>query len=211
MRYQNRSTVGRLLARRLFPYSGQATTVFSLPSGGVVVGAEIARMLHAHLDVLLSHPVGHPLSTDYAVCAVTPGGYIVCDEGAVKTVDIPWLVEQVQKGQAQARRRQAQLRSGRDRIAPPRIAIVADDGEASGLSLIAALEELKEYQPHFTIMAMPVVPDMVVEQLAERVDLLLSLQSPHTSDQPVDGLYEEFPLVSAEEVERILEESESYS
>ena len=72
--FADRADAGRQLAGCLEQLRGPDLVVLGLPRGGVVVAAEVARALHAPLDVLVVRKLGHPAQPELAVGALGEEG-----------------------------------------------------------------------------------------------------------------------------------------
>jgi putative phosphoribosyl transferase len=201
MRFRNRQEAGYLLARALEKYKDADVVVYALPRGGVAVGIEIATHLHAPLDLIIPRKIGHPLHPEYAICAVTEEGFLVCNEEEIAHVDQGWLRTAVAQEQAEAKRRRLTYLSDRPAIsAESRTAIVTDDGVATGLTIIAAIQEVRDRHPQKIVLAIPVVPKGIAEELRKHVDELVALEIPEVYLGAVGAYYEEFDQVSDDEV-----------
>src|SRR5712664_4486160 len=95
--YQDRSEAGWLLAGRLVAYAKQPDVlVLALPRGGVPVAYEVARALHAPLDVFLVRKLGVPDHDELAMGAIASGGLIVINDDVVRGFGIrPEVVQRV--------------------------------------------------------------------------------------------------------------------
>lgn len=200
MIFKDRVDAGRQLARALISYKGQDVVVYALPRGGVVLGAEIARLLEAPLDLIVVRKVGHPLSPEYAVAAVAEDGHMAMNRLVVSSIDKEQFNESVRLERQEARRRRELYTCGRSPIAATdKIAIIVDDGLATGLTMFAAVQEARHSRPGKIIVAVPVAPPQTVQELKEIVDEVVTLQV--TADfGAIGSFYLHFDQVSDEEV-----------
>ena len=204
--FQDRQEAGRLLAQQLMKYRGQAGVVYALPRGGVVLGAEIARALDMPLDLLIPRKVGYPGNPEYAVCAVTEDGYQVCNQAIAATLDPAWLEAEIEKEQQEAKRRRETYLAGREAVnAAGKVAIIVDDGIATGLTMQAAVLQVKDRRPLKAVVAVPVVPPEAAILLSPQVDELVVLDIPPVYLGAVGAYYQEFPPVADEEVISLLQ------
>lgn len=205
MRFTNREEAGQLLAEKLVPWRGQPVVVYALPRGGVVLGRVIADALGAFLDLVITRKIGHPYNPEYAICAVAEDGDLVCNEAERTAVDQEWFQGEVEKEQAEAKRRREVYLAGREPMtAKNKIAIIVDDGIATGLTMQLAIREVKHGQPARVIVAIPVVPVDTAAKLRAEVDELVALDIPEFYLGAVGAYYEEFRQVEDEEVMRLL-------
>ena len=93
--FRDRVEAGQALAAKLTRYRGTDAVVYALPRGGVVVGKEVAKALDVPLDLLIARKVGHPLNPEYAICALSESGQLVCNEEERAQVNPSWLAQAV--------------------------------------------------------------------------------------------------------------------
>ncbi|MCC6421213.1 MAG: phosphoribosyltransferase, partial [Gemmataceae bacterium] len=90
MLFQDRRDAGRQLAAELLQYADRPDVlVLALPRGGVPVAYEVARLLHAPLDVFLVRKLGLPGHEELAMGAIASGGVRVLNEDVVRTLHVP--------------------------------------------------------------------------------------------------------------------------
>src|SRR6266550_4282235 len=167
MRFTNRIQAGQLLAQKLLPYRDNAV-VYALPRGGVEVAAEVARALQAPLELIISRKIGNHSNPEYAVCAVTETGPLICNEYERSNLDPTWLKQAERAERAEAKRRREVYMAGRKPIsAKGKTAILVDDGVATGLTMRAAAAEVKAQQPKQLIIAAPVISRDAESELRE--------------------------------------------
>jgi predicted phosphoribosyltransferase len=201
MRFKNRQQVGQMLAQKLKKYKHEDCIVYALPRGGVPIGAEIANYLNAPLDLIIPRKVGHPSWAEYAVGAVTENGTVVYNNKEVEQLDPGWLKEAIAAERAEAIRRRRVYLSGHKSISPKnKIAIICDDGIATGLTMQAALTELTEQKPARIVIAVPVGPSSVLGDLGKNVDEIVTLIDASDFKGSVGAYYEEFDQTSDIEV-----------
>ena len=205
MQYKNRREAGERLAVALAGYRGQDVVVYALPRGGVPLGYEVARALEAPLDVVIVRKIGHPFQPEWAACAVAEGGRLLCDEGERASLDPAWLKAEVEKEQQEAkRRREAYLVKKPHLPASGKVAIVVDDGVATGLSMLLAVDEVLSEHPRELVVAVPVTPREAAEKIRSKGATLVALQEPELYEGAVGAYYEEFPQVEDAEVIALL-------
>lgn len=209
MLFSDRNQAGRMLADALGEYKDEDTVVYALPRGGVVLGAEVAKSLKSPLDLVIPRKVGHPDQPEYGICAVTEDGHLVCSRDEISRLDPAWLTSEVQKQQAEAKRRHENYQAGRARVdAEGKTAIVVDDGVATGLTMLAAIEEVKDRGPDKVILAAPIIPSDVAVRLKRYVDELVALDIPAVYLGAVGAYYDKFEQVEDRDVTKILDELE---
>jgi predicted phosphoribosyltransferase len=207
-RYADRREAGRALGDALQGLKGRDLVVCALPRGGVVVGAEVARALEAPLELVIPRKVGHPFNPEYAVCAVTETGEPVCQPEEVELLPPGWLQAAIARARLEAAARRRLYRGER----PPRplegkTVVLVDDGVATGLTMLAALREVRQGRPERVVVAVPVAPASTVRRLAEEADEVVALQIPEPFMGAVGYYYRDFSPVDDEEVLELLEAS----
>lgn len=210
MHFKDRKEAGKLLADALVEYKNEDAVVYALPRGGVVLGVEVASRLDAPLDLVIPRKVGHPDQPEYGVCAVTEDGHLVCSRQEISQLDPSWLTAEVQKQQAEAKRRFREYLAGRERVpAEDKTAVVVDDGVATGLTMLAAIEEIKDLGVSKVVLAAPVIPSDVADRLKRYVDELVALDIPAVYLGAVGAYYDKFDQVSDQEVVRLLKKAKA--
>lgn len=203
--FKDRKEAGELLARKLVQYRDTDAVVYALPRGGAVLGFEVAQFLHVPLDLVIARKIGHPNNPEYAICAVTEEGEPFCNEEERAMLDPSWLQKEVLKERKEAKRRREKYLKGRKRhSAKNKIAIVVDDGVATGLTLRAALRLLRQEKPKELVVAVPVAPHDMVEILQNEADRVVVLEDEYRYLGAVGAYYMDFPQVSDEEVIELL-------
>jgi predicted phosphoribosyltransferase len=192
MLFVDRRDAGQQLAARLdahlragaMPAQGDLW-VLGVPRGGVIVAAEVARRLHAALDIYLTHKIGAPGNQEFAIGAVTMDGALYLNPALLDISSLSaQYIDQARKEQLrEMRRREALYRQGR----PPlqlhgQRVILVDDGIATGATLIAALRGLRHAEPAWLLLAAPVAPPEVLPMLRRECDDLLVLAAPPDFD-----------------------------
>ncbi len=205
MIFADRAEAGRRLAAALAGYAGEACVVYGLPRGGVVTAVEVARRLRAPLDLLITRKIGHPVSPEYAVAAVAASGDVVRNEAEVARLNPEWFRGAVEAQKAEAERRRVKYLG---RTAPVntenKTAILVDDGLATGLTMKAAILDVKRRRPRRVVVAVPVAPPETVRALEALVDQVVCLHAPE-GFMAIGEYYEHFEQVSDEEVVALLQ------
>jgi putative phosphoribosyl transferase len=200
MRFKNRAEAGRQLAEVLAKYRGEDTVVYALPRGGVVLGYEIAKSLGAPLDLVITRKIGYPGNEECAVCAVAEDGHMICDRSVSSLLDQEWLRAQAEKEMQEAKRRRQVYLGGRDLLPGiGKVAIIVDDGVATGLTILLAVSEMRHSHPKKIVVAVPVSSRDAAERIRADADELIALDVPF-SFVAVGEHYEQFPQLNDEEV-----------
>jgi predicted phosphoribosyltransferase len=208
MIFHDRKDAGRKLAAALIGFKGKACVVLALPRGGVPVAAEVAEVLKAPLDLLLVRKIGAPLQPELAVGSVIDGGepIIVRDPRIMQmtgTSETAFRAVCERELDEIERRRKFYLGSRRPVNLKGHIAIIVDDGLATGNTMRAALEGARLRKPAMLVMAVPVAPRSTVEDLRDKADEIFCLSTPEPFDS-VGSFYEDFRQTSDDEVIALL-------
>lgn len=207
MYFSDRSEAGQKLADKLEKYQNQDVVVYALPRGGVVLGVEIAKRLHAPLDLIIIRKIGHPLNPEYALCATSENAHMVCNEEELVGVDKEWFDREVQKArQEAARRREVYLKGRKPISAEGKIAIIVDDGVATGLTMFTAIIEIKHQKPKKVVVAVPVAPKETADKIQSKVDEFVALDVPEAFLGAIGAYYRSFLQVTDEEVIQLIKE-----
>src|SRR4030088_1934290 len=156
--FRDRREAGRLLAEKLAVFANRPVVVLALPRGGVPVGYEVARALGAPLDVFLVRKLGVPGHEELAMGALATGGLRVINDKVVKALRIPDHVIEtvVAREEKELARRERLYRGGRPfPDLRDRTVILVDDGLATGATMQAAVEALRQRQPARIVAAVP--------------------------------------------------------
>jgi predicted phosphoribosyltransferase len=203
--FESRLDAARRLAQALGAYKGRDPLVLAIPRGAVAMGAEIARLLEGELDVVLVKKLHAPGSPEFAVGAVDESGWTyVAGYAASAGADQAYLAREKDAELALLRRRRAQYTPARAPADPAgRVAIVVDDGIATGASMIAALHAVRAKQPARLVCAVPVAPAESLEQIRPYADELVCLETPE-GFMAVGQFYRHFEQVEDDEVVALL-------
>src|SRR5213080_4828462 len=208
--FANRTEGGRLLAEKLARYSNRDDViVLGLPRGGVPVAYEVAKRLRAPLDVFIVRKLGVPGFEELAAGAIASGGVRVLNEDVMRA--IPYADEAIEAVTArettELERRERIYREGRP---PPelrdRIAILVDDGLATGATMRAAVKALRQSGAAKVVVAVPVGPPDTCLELEQLADETICLSTPPFF-QAVGQYYEDFSQTSDEDVRELLSQA----
>lgn len=203
--FKDRIEAGKRLAGALEKYKKSNAIVYALPRGGVVVGVEVAKRLGLKLDLIIPRKIGHPQIPEYAIGAVAENGHFVFNKEEVERVDADWLHDQIKKQQKEAKRRRGiYLANKKPILANNKIAIIVDDGIATGLTMEAAIKEIKHQNPKKIVVAVPVAPADVVEKLCAQVDEVAAVIAPDEFSGAVGAYYLNFDQVEDEDVVKLM-------
>lgn len=209
MSFLNREDAGNRLAEALAKYRKDGVIILALPRGGVEVALPVARRLSAPVDLLLVRKIGVPSQPEVAMGAIIDGDHpaIFRNEDVLRYAFVSDETFQRVADRELAeieRRRKAYLADRPPLPVEGKIAIVVDDGIATGATLKAALMGLKKKKPSRIVVAVPVAPASVVEELTGEVDEFICLEA-LSSLGAISVHYEHFSQLSDADVIRFLD------
>jgi predicted phosphoribosyltransferase len=199
--FADRESAARELAQSLAAWRGQRPLVLAIPRGAVPMGKIIAEALDGELDVVLVRKLGAPGNPEFAIGSVDETGHVYVADHARQLGISDRYIEQEKTAQLETmRKRRADYTPVRAPIDPKdRVAIVVDDGIATGSTMIAALRAVRAKQPKRLIAAMGVAPPDTLERLRREADEVVCLAAP-VHFYAVGQFFADFPQVSDEEV-----------
>jgi predicted phosphoribosyltransferase len=204
----DRREAGRALARRLAHHANQPDLlVLALPRGGVAVAYEVALALDAPLDVFVVRKLGFPGHAEFAMGAIASGGVRVINPLAGLKVTQAEIDRIARQEQIELERRERLYRQG---LPPPEIArrrvIVVDDGLATGASMRAAVEAIRQQRPAHLCVAVPVGARDTCAALRDTADEVVCAAMPEPFGA-VSLWYRAFPQATDGEVQHLLREA----
>jgi len=209
-RFHDRRHAGQFLAGRLDNYAGRDNlVVLALPRGGVPVAYEVAQALNAPLDVFLVRKLGVPGHEELAMGAIAEGGLRVINHQVIRGLNITEAaIEEATRREREELAQRSQLYRG-DR--PPlvlreKIAIIVDDGLATGASMRVAARAVRRLEPAELVVAVPVAPPETCENLRFEADEIVCAVTPALFSS-VGSWYEDFTQTTDQEVRDLLQKS----
>lgn len=200
--FVNRNEAGRLLGDRLRDVEADNPVILGLPSGGVPVAAEVARVLNAPLDVIVVRKLGVPLHPEYAMGAIGEGDVRFVDWQVVSELDVSatQLERVIAQERIELRRRAQRYRAEQGPLdIEGRAVIIVDDGIATGSTVTAAIRVARDLGAARIIVATPVAPHDTVRLLHRIADEVIVLETPRLFST-VGEAYADFAQVGDEEV-----------
>jgi predicted phosphoribosyltransferase len=205
MQFESRTDAARRLAKALASYKGRHPLVLAIPRGAVEMGRVLADALEGELDVVLVRKLAAPYSPEFAVGAVDETGWAyIADHARSAGADEAYLERERLRQLELLRKRRAQYTPQRPPIDPQgRIAIVVDDGLATGATMIAALHAVRGKRPERLVCAVPVAAPDSLELVRPYCDEVVCLEAP-PEFFAVGQFYREFRQVEDDEVVDLL-------
>jgi len=203
--FLDRMDAARRLVDALASYRGENPLVLGIPRGAVPMAKLIASELGGEVDVVLVRKLPAPGSPEFAIGAVDETGWTyLADHAQRMGIDEGYIDQERAAQVALMARRRAQYTPVRSPIDPAgRIAIVVDDGLATGSTMIAALHATRAKGPKKLICAVPVAPPETAERVRGQCDELVCLETP-VDFYAVGQFYRSFPQVEDKEVVAVL-------
>jgi putative phosphoribosyl transferase len=213
--FRDRAEAGRQLVPHLMAYADQSPVVLALPRGGVPVAFEVAQALRAPLDLVFVRKIGAPGHAEFGLGAVVDGAQpqVVLNEDALDHVRVPpdYIEEETQRQLKEIERRRKHYLAGRQPVdVQGRVAIVVDDGIATGSTVRAALKGLSRARPARLVLAVPVAPADTIERLRMEADEVICLMTPEPF-YAVGEHYDDFRQTSDREVTTLLDEAQRWN
>lgn len=206
--FRDRIDAGKRLAKELSSQRDRAdAVVLGLPRGGVIVAGAVAEALRVDLDVLLVRKLGVPGNEELAMGAIASGGVRVVNRDVLRWLGIPDRVvdEVAAREMRELERRERAFRGDRPPVDPRgKVAILVDDGIATGATMRAAVSALRTAEPGRIVVAVPVAPPDACAQLENEADELVCLARVEPLGT-VGSWYLDFPQATDGEVRGWLE------
>lgn len=202
MFFRDRIDAGQQLAAKLGEFAAKNPLILTIPRGGVIVGAEVVKILGGDLDLIITRKIGAPFNPEMAIGAVAQDGTMLLNEKLLSSVEVDetYLAEEKERRVAEIQRRLAAYRNQQPAMAwRDRVVILVDDGIATGFTVTAALRSIRKAMPAELVLAVPVAPPDTIKRLAKEVDRIICL---HTPEQfwAVGQFYNKFGQVDDQDV-----------
>jgi predicted phosphoribosyltransferase len=200
MPFENREEAAVLLARRLEMYKGRHPLVLAIPRGAVPMGKLVADALDGDLDVVLVRKLRAPFNPELAIGSIDETGATYLDAGLTGLWDEPYLDHEIATQLETLRhRRQMYEPTAAPIDSSGRVAIVLDDGIATGSTMIAALRAVRVRRPARLIAATAVASPEALRLIRDEADEVVCLETP--PELRAIGLhFRDFAQVSDDEV-----------
>lgn len=205
--FKDRREAGQVLAGLLQAYRGRPdVVVLGLARGGIPVAYEVASSLGAPLDAFIVRKLGAPGHEEFAVGALASGGRVVVNDDVLRGLRVtPQQLREIAEREARELvRREAAYREGRPPVrVTGKTVIIVDDGLATGSSMHAAVQALRESEPAEIVIAVPAAPESTCREFAGLVDDVVCASMP-TPFLAVGESFWDFTQVTDDEVRELL-------
>lgn len=210
MIFPNRFEAGKQLADKLLEIldltSNSSLIVLAIPRGGVVIGSQLASALKCPLEVIVTKKIGAPGNPELAIGAVGAVGEPVIDENLAARVgvDEAYLQAKIANLKSEIAKRIKEYHGDKPAInLKDKLVIITDDGVATGATIKAAIEIVRQENPQKIMVAVPVIAKDALKEIEGLADEVVYLEAPDLFFA-VGQFYQEFDQVSDEEVKRLL-------
>jgi predicted phosphoribosyltransferase len=208
--FEDRTDAGRRLSEFISDYRGSDSVVLAIPSGGVPVAKEIKDALSLDFDLLVVRKVQIPWNPEAGFGAVNLDGYVILNEELLRHLNLPEHVisAQIDKTKEILKNRNELFRKGKGFPSlKNKMAILVDDGLASGYTMIAAIEFVKKRNPTKIVIAVPTASYRTAKRVSHFVDTLYCLNIREDLPYAVADAYRNWYDLNDEEVLRIIKDS----
>ncbi len=206
--FSDRADAGEQLAQSLLTQvtqleaagSSALPIVYALPRGGIPIAAPVAHKLGCPLDIVVAKKIATPQNPELAIGAVTSEGQVLwARQKLFSKKNSPLLETALRQAQEKAQAQLAQLSVGRPNVNPQgALALLIDDGIATGMTMAAATQALKAHNPEQIWICAPVAPPSLMKWLARWCDRLVILETPEPF-MSVSRFYADFPQVETKD------------
>lgn len=206
MRFSTREAAGRELAKALHFLDVRRAVILGLPRGGVAVARPVADALGAPLDIRVARKIGAPGNPEVAIGAVSAHGGRMLNGAMLRYLAVPpgYLERETEVQRREAESREKRLRGGRQPLdLKGKVAVLVDDGAATGMTMFAAIRDVRAEEPESIVVALPVAAPETVRDLARQVEHVVVLETP-PNFQAVGLYYDDFTQVEDEQVLALL-------
>jgi len=207
MLYKDRFDAAMKLIPFLEKYKNERGVVLAVPRGGVPIGYHIAKNLNFPLELMVTKKIGHPLSSEVAVGAVSLEGHIVDDRHNLPPA---YIENEIRRIRQSLKERYHKFMGNKAHVdVEGKTVIIVDDGVATGNTLFAAIKMLRQKDPKRIVVAVPVSPYETANKMRKLVDDLIC---PHILHDfvGVGMYYNDFSEVSDEEVIELLKDANHF-
>ncbi len=208
--FADRAEAGRLLAAELATLKLPANViVLALPRGGLPIGLEVAKKLHAPLDVVIVRKLGVPWQPELAMGAIASGSVQTLDHDLIRALGVSrtQIDAVIDKEKVEVERREKLYRKNRPALdLRGQTVLLVDDGLATGSTMLVATRYVRSLKPARMLIAVPVGSVQACERLKTEAGDCSCLATPEPF-VAVGQWYADFPQVTDSEVQRFLEAS----
>ncbi|MBD3231524.1 phosphoribosyltransferase [Candidatus Dependentiae bacterium] len=205
--FKNREEAAKELATKLKDYKNKSNTIIiGLPRGGIPIAAIISKEFNIPFDIVVTKKLKDPINSELAFGAITQDGTPILDYKIIQMYQIKqdYIQKEIKNEFQEIQRRLKKYRKNK----PPlnvknKIVIIVDDGIATGATMKAAIETIRKQSPSKIIIAIPVAPTEVIDELKNKVDKIICIKQ-SANFFAVGQFYKQFPQLEDVEILKIL-------
>lgn len=210
MIFLNRFEAGKKLASKLLTTldltPNSSLVVLAIPRGGVIIGSQLSSVLKCPLDVMVTKKIGAPGNPELAIGAVGLTGEPVVDEALAARlgVDENYLKSKILNLKSELANRLKEYHGGKPALdLKNKVVVITDDGVATGSTMKAAIEIIRQESPQKIVVAVPVIAKDALKEIENLADEVIYLEAPDLFFA-VGQFYQDFEQVTDEEVKELL-------
>lgn len=175
MLFKDRVDAAQKLAKKLGNLRNENPVILAIPRGGVVTGNVIAKKLGAKLDIIISRKIGAPYNPELAIGAVMHDGSFFPNRDIITTLNVPteYIEREIRSELKEIKRRAMKFRGNVEYHLEDKTVVLVDDGIATGATMFAAVEWVKNQHPKRVIVAIPVGPQDTMERLSSIAEVVV--------------------------------------
>ncbi len=183
--------------------------MLAIPNGGVPVALEVASALKSDLDLVISRKIPVPLNPEAGLGAIADDGTVIINEETVRRMGLSRQQIEYEAGKVRAdiKQRSILYKGNRPLVrVSGKVAIIVDDGLASGFTMMAAVESVRRRRPTEIVVAVPVASAVAVKQVERVVDKVVTCATGAISKFYIADFYRYWHDLSDDEVIQYLKQ-----
>ncbi|MBI2651318.1 phosphoribosyltransferase [Candidatus Woesearchaeota archaeon] len=215
MIFQDRHAAGKELAKRLHRFKElksrqklKNVLVLGIPRGGIEVAFEIAKMLKVPLSIIATKKLTYASNLEFAIGAVSPDSYIL-DEKYIDNISKDFIEKKIKEINFEVERKYKPYINKKNFEFKGKTLIIADDGLATGYTMLAAIKYAKSKSPKKIVVAVPVAAHDSLEKIRKLADKTVYIHVP-VNFGAVSSFYHEFAQLEDKDVKFYLEEAKKF-
>jgi len=200
--FENRYDAGKKLSEKMGEFKNQPAVVLAIPNGGIPVAHYVALELGAAMDIIISRKIPIPLAPEGGFGAVTDDGTVILNHDVLKRINLneAQINYQVNQVRNDIQQRSLIYRSSRPvSVLTGKVAVLVDDGLASGYTMLAAIESVRRKKPGMVVVAVPVASAMAVKTVEKVADRIVSVATDYSPRFYVSDYYRYWNVLSDRE------------
>jgi len=200
--FENRYDAGKKLSEHMAEFKNRPAVVLAIPNGGIPVAHYVALELGAAMDIIISRKIPIPLAPEGGFGAVTDDGTVILNHDVLKRINLndAQINYQVNQVRNDIQQRSLIYRSSRPvSVLTGKIAVLVDDGLASGYTMLAAIESVRRKKPGMVVVAVPVASAMAVKTVEKTADRIVSVVTDYSPRFYVSDYYRYWNVLSDRE------------